>query len=365
MAVIGTGQVTLVDLTDAYSVILTSEAYVFPGTTSAAKAGSTTTQVIAMRGAEQVAATVTLSECTVPTGITLSKDTDATAPTITITASTSLTAHGEVVIPVHIGSDITITKKFSVGIALTGATGDNGTTGATGKGINSTAVTYQAASSGTTIPTGTWSTSVPAVSAGQYLWTRTVMTYTDSTSTTGYSVGMMGATGTTGATGKGINSTAVTYQASTSGTTAPTSTWTTTIPSVSASQYLWTRTIITYSDSSTSTAYAVGMMGATGAKGDTGATGAKGDTGANGADAIVVSVTSSNGFIFKNTSVATTLTAHVYRAGVELNATQIAALGTIKWYKDDSTTATSTGATLAIDAGQVTNKASYVAQLES
>ena len=364
MAVIGTGQVTLVDLTDAYSVILTSEAYVFPGTTSAAKAGSTTTQVIAMRGAEQVAATVTLSECTVPTGITLSKDTDATAPTITITASTSLTAHGDVVIPVHIGSDITITKKFSVGIALTGATGDTGTTGATGKGISSTAITYQAASSGTTIPTGTWSTSVPAVSAGQYLWTRTVMTYTDSTSTTGYSVGMMGSTGTTGATGKGINSTTVTYQASSSGTTAPTGAWTTTIPSVSASQYLWTRTIITYSDSSTSTAYAVGMMGATGAKGDTGATGAKGDTGAKGADAIVVSVTSSNGFIFKNTSVATTLTAHVYQAGVELNATQIAALGTIKWYKDGSTTATSTGATLAIDAGQVTNKASYVAQLE-
>ena len=365
MAVIGTGQVTLVDLTDAYSVILTSEAYVFPGTTSAAKAGSTTTQVIAMRGAEQVAATVTLSECTVPTGITLSKDTDATAPTITITASTSLTAHGEVVIPVHIGSDITITKKFSVGIALTGATGDTGTTGAPGNGISSTAITYQASSSGTTIPTGTWSTSVPAVSAGQYLWTRTVMTYTDSTSTTGYSVGMMGATGTTGATGKGINSTAVTYQASTSGTTAPTGTWSATIPAVSASQYLWTRTIITYSDSSTSTAYAVGMMGATGAKGDTGATGAKGDTGAAGADAIVVSVTSSNGFIFKNTSVATTLTAHVYKAGVELNATQIAALGTIKWYKDGSTTAASTGATLTIDAGQVTNKASYVAQLES
>ena len=365
MAVIGTGQVTLVDLTDAYSVILTSEAYVFPGTTSAAKAGSTTTQVIAMRGAEQVAATVTLSECTVPTGITLSKDTDATAPTITITASTSLTAHGDVVIPVHIGSDITITKKFSVGIALTGATGDKGTTGATGKGISSTVITYQAASSGTTIPTGTWSTSVPAVSAGQYLWTRTVMTYTDSTSTTGYSVGMMGVTGTTGATGKGINSTAVTYQASTSGTTAPTNTWTTTIPSVSASQYLWTRTIITYSDSSTSTAYAVGMMGATGAKGDTGATGAKGDTGAKGADAIVVSVTSSNGFIFKNTSVATTLTAHVYQGGVEVTGTALTALGTIKWYKDGSTTATSTGATLAIDAGQVTNKASYVAQLES
>ena len=364
MAVIGTGQVTLVDLTDAFSVILTSEAYVFPGTTSAAKAGSTTTQVIAMRGAEQVAATVTLSECTVPTGITLSKDTDATAPTITVTASTSLTEHGDVVIPVHIGDSITITKKFSVGIALTGATGDKGTTGATGKGVSSTAVTYQASSSGTTIPTDTWSTSIPTVSAGQYLWTRTVMTYTDSTSTTGYSVGMMGANGTTGATGKGINSTAVTYQASASGTTAPTGSWSATIPAVSASQFLWTRTIITYSDSTTSTAYSVGMMGATGATGPKGDTGAQGAKGAAGADAVVVSVTSSNGFFFKNTSVATTLTAHVYKGGVEATGTALTALGTIKWYKDGSTTATATGATLTIDAGDVTGKASYVAQLE-
>ena len=45
-------------------------------------------------------------------------------------------------------------------------------------------------------------------------------------------------------------------------------------------------------------------------------------------------------------------------------AIQTAALGTIKWYKDGSTTATATGATLTIDAGDVTNLASYVAQLE-
>ena len=107
------------------------------------------------------------------------------------------------------------------------------------------------------------------------------------------------------------------------------------------------------------------MMGATGAKGDTGATGAKGDTGAKGADAIVVSVTSSNGFIFKNTSVATTLTAHVYRAGVELTAAQISALGTINWYLNASTTSSATGPTLTIDSGDVTNKADYIAKLES
>ena len=55
----------------------------------------------------------------------------------------------------------------------------------------------------------------------------------------------------------------------------------------------------------------------------------------------------------------------VYKACVELNTTQIAALGTIKWYKDGSTTSLSTtGATLNITPSDVTNKASYIAQLE-
>lgn len=96
----------------------------------------------------------------------------------------------------------------------------------------------------------------------------------------------------------------------------------------------------------------------------TGATGAKGDKGDAGDDAITLAVTSSNGNIFKNTAIATTLTAHVYQAGAELNSTQIAALGSIKWYKDGGSTAVATGATLTISAGDVTNRATYVAQLE-
>ena len=91
----------------------------------------------------------------------------------------------------------------------------------------------------------------------------------------------------------------------------------------------------------------------------------EGATGAPGADAITMSITSSNGTIFKNTAISTTLTAHVYQAGAELNTTQIAALGTIKWYKDGSSTALSTtGVTLNISAGDVTDKATYIAQLE-
>ena len=131
--------------------------------------------------------------------------------------------------------------------------------GADGKGIKSTVITYQASTSGTLIPTGTWQTSIPTVSAGQYLWTRTVITYTDDSKSTSYSVGRMGTNGTNGSAGRGIKSTAITYQAGSSGTTSPTGTWQATVPATSASSpYLWTRTIITYTDDTTSTSYAVG-----------------------------------------------------------------------------------------------------------
>ena len=98
--------------------------------------------------------------------------------------------------------------------------------------------------------------------------------------------------------------------------------------------------------------------GKDGPKGDKGETGAKGD------DAIYMNITSSNGNVFKNTAIATTLTAHVYKGATELTGAAITALGTIKWYKDGGTTSIATGQTFTVSAGDVTNKATYTAQLE-
>ena len=156
-----------------------------------------------------------------------------------------------------------LTKKRIIGVyGDTGKDGAKGETGKDGKGIKSTVITYQASTSGTVIPTGTWQTSIPTVSAGQYLWTRTVITYTDDSKSTSYSVGRMGTNGTngtSGSAGRGIKSTAITYQASSSGTTIPTGVWSATPPATSADKpYFWTRTIITYTDNTTSTAYNVG-----------------------------------------------------------------------------------------------------------
>lgn len=173
----------------------------------------------------------------------------------------------------------------------TGSKGDKGDTGATGKGVKSTAVTYQASSSGTTVPTGTWSSSVPSASAGQYLWTRTVITYTDSTSSTLYSVGRMGTNGTNGsngANGKSIGSITNYYLAtpSASGVTASTSGWTTSVQSVSASKkYLWNYEVVKYTDgtiASTTAPCIIGSYGDTGAKGDKGDKGATGPQGPQG-----------------------------------------------------------------------------------
>lgn len=156
-------------------------------------------------------------------------------------------------------SVITYTDKTTTTTTAVCVTGTKGDTGATGKGVKSSAVTYQASTSGTTIPTGTWSTTIPSVAAGSFLWTKTVITYTDNTTTTSYSVGKMGNTGSKGETGKGIKSTAVTYQAGSSGTTAPTETWTSEVPATSADKpYLWSKTVITYTDDTTSTTYSVG-----------------------------------------------------------------------------------------------------------
>lgn len=94
----------------------------------------------------------------------------------------------------------------------------------------------------------------------------------------------------------------------------------------------------------------------------TGATGAKGDA---GDDAITLVIISSAGTIFKNTAIATTLTAHVYKGGTEVTGDDLTALGAINWYKDGDSTAVATGTTLSISAGDVTNKASYEARLEA
>lgn len=165
---------------------------------------------------------------------------------------------------------------------IKGEAGAKGDKGDTGKGVKSTSVAYQVSTSGTTVPTGTWSGSVPSASAGQYLWTRTIITYTDDTTSTIYSVGRMGTNGANGTNGKSIGSVVNYYlaTASSSGVTTATSGWTTAVQSVSAAKkYLWNYEVVKYTDgtvASTTAPCIIGSYGDRGSKGD------KGDTGSTG-----------------------------------------------------------------------------------
>lgn len=153
-------------------------------------------------------------------------------------------------------SNLKGTRRFTIAKLKAGATGPAGT----GVEVDVTSVEYQVGNSGTVKPTGSWSIDIPDVPDGKYLWTRTSVTYSDGKKTVTYTVSYKSADGKNG-TSVTIKSQQTTYQASSSGTTIPTGTWNTSVPSLNSGQYLWTRTMVNYSDGTTTTSYSVSYKG--------------------------------------------------------------------------------------------------------
>lgn len=369
-AVKSSNQLTIIDVTDAYSVILTSEAYTFVGNTTGAPSGlSCTTQAVAYCGSNQcTSVNVTAADIICPTGISATvSNGGSAAPTITFNTTATIKDACEATIPVVVDG-ITVNKKFSFAVAKTGATGDRGPTGNTGKGISKVETFYltTSSSSGVTTSTSGWSTTPTATDTSKkYIWAYQKTTYTDnSTSSSTPAIvgthGATGATGNTGPTGNGISKIETFYltTSAASGVTTSTSGWSTTPTATTTSKkYIWSYQKTTYTNggTATSTPAIIGTHGATGG------------TGAAGKDAIVLTITSSNGTVFKNNSGSTVLTAHVYVGGVEQTITDAGvcgSLGSIKWYVGNSTTAVATAKSYTVTAANITNTQMYTAQLE-
>jgi len=352
MAIKSADQITIIDVTDAYSVMLTSEAYTFVGGTNGSSTGaSCTTEAVAFCGTNRCSSvTVAAADITCPTGISATVENSGTsAVKITFVTTAAITTACEATIPVVVDG-ITMNKKFSFAVAKSGASGTSVT-------VSSTSVTYQVGTSGTEKPTGTWQPTVPSVGAGKYLWTKTVVNYSDGKSTESYSVSYQGTNGSNGSSVT-VSSTSVTYQTSSNGTTPPTGKWESTVPTVANGQFLWTKTYVKYSDGKETTSYSVSYKGTNGTDGKDGAA---------GADALTLTITSSNGTVFKNNSGSTILTAHVFKGAVEQTITDAGvcgSLGSIKWYKQGSSTAIKTAKTLTVSASDVQNSTVYTAQLE-
>lgn len=162
-----------------------------------------------------------------------------------------------------------------------GDKGDTGGTGATGKGVKSIVEQYYKSTSATAMSGGSWSTTYPGWENSKYIWTRSVITYTDNTTSTTTAVcvtgskGDKGATGGTGPTGNGIKSITEHYAVSTSNSSAPT-TWSTAVPTMTeTNKYLWNYETITYTNNTTNDT-AKRVIGVYGNKGATGEDGKNG-----------------------------------------------------------------------------------------
>ena len=243
MAIKASDQISIVDVTDAYSVILTSEAFTFVGGTDGVAAGATcSTQVVAYCGTNQCEiVNVNKDNITLPTDSKGNKQMSVVVEgsgskvvTITFTTTSEISNACEATIPVSVDG-IVINKKFSFAVAKAGQKGDQG------------------------------------------------------------------------------------------------------------------------------------PQGEQGIQGPQGEQGIQGPQGNAGADAITMSITSSNGTVFKNNSDSTLLTAHVYKAGVEQTIADngvCGSLGSVKWYEGTSTASLATAKTLTVSAADVTNAVAYTCQLE-
>lgn len=150
----------------------------------------------------------------------------------------------------YIQSDPTDYRAYTW-VKIKGEKGETGPAGRDGKGVKSYKITYQAGTSGVSYPTGNWSSTIPTVPKGQYLWSKTTLTYTDNTTSDTYSVAYFPVNGATGATGNGISSYTAEFYLSTSKSTQSGGSWTTTPPTWSNGKYIWTRYKIGYTNGST------------------------------------------------------------------------------------------------------------------
>lgn len=344
MGIKAQNQVTLIDITDAYSVILSNENQTFRETAynAGTSATTTTTTVYSYRGSTNVYAY--LPDSAIGSthdntdGVYLTVDSPATNPAqdlvITVHIPAGLTTSGSIEIPIELyetstttGNPLTtFTKEFSYSVARYGNTGGTGTS--------------------------------PTIYDLQY--TGTLFNFDNESGQYGAPANI-----TVTATSQTGNEASTAYTGGTITVTPYTATGTAGTPSTSSSSVVITPTV---TNGAPTYLYYVATLTVGGVEQDRQTIGTT-RQGADGEDAYNIDITSSGGFVFKNSNAAVTLTAHVYKGGVELTTTgssnDLRTLGLgIFWYEGNTKKNNSPSATLQIGAGAVTDLMHLTAKLE-
>lgn len=152
----------------------------------------------------------------------------------------------------------------------------SGAAGADGVGIQSVVEQYYVSDSPTELVGGEWTETAPTWQSGKYIFTRSVITYTNGNQVTTDAIcatgsqGPEGSTGPRGETGVSVEDTVMEYAQSDSATVEPTTGWSETPPAWEDGKFIWQRVVTHFSDGSSNVSGASCMTGSSGPKGDKG-----------------------------------------------------------------------------------------------
>lgn len=150
-----------------------------------------------------------------------------------------------------------------------------------------------------------------------------------------------------------IKKTIVTYAVTDTAQDKPTTGWQTDFPVVPLGKYLWVCTQVFYSDGSSTETYSVSHNGTNGTNGKDGVAGEA---------ALSFKLLSSQGQIFKNKSIKTTLTLEVRRGSKKLTSSEVKNLGTVQWFRND-TRQTGSDLTLSVSESDSVLNVNYSVQI--
>ena len=346
MAVKAQNQITILDITDAYSVILSNENQTFRETSygsGVTPATTTTTTIYSYRGSTNVYSYI-------PSSAIGSTHANADGVYITIESPNTNPAQ-DLIVTIHIPSGLVNSGTFTIPIELYETTTTTGDPLAT---FNQD-FSYSVARYGNTGAQG----ASPTIYELDY--TGTLFSFDNETqSYVGPKINNVikievSATSQTG------DEAITAYTGGTITVTPYTATGTAGTPSTSSTSVAITPTV---TNGAPTYLYYVATLTVGGEIVDRQTIGTT-RQGANGENAYNIDITSSNGFVFKNTAISTTLTAHVYSGGTELSAADLTSLGLqVKWYEGSSATAVSTGTTKTYSAYNVNDLLHVTAKLE-